>query len=69
MYQEWLRGRDDLYGHLSEDDLQRAFSPFFSVVDQSELGNGRVLLLFERIPSPVDVEAIADDQATERSTA
>ena len=21
MFQEWLRGRDDLYGHLTEDDL------------------------------------------------
>jgi SAM-dependent methyltransferase len=49
MYQEWLRGRDDLYGHLSEDDLQQAFSPFFAVADRSELGNGRVLFLLERI--------------------
>lgn len=69
MYQEWLRGRDHLYGHLSEDDLRQAFSPFFSVVDRSELGNGRVLLLFERIPSPAKVPPIADDEATERSTA
>jgi SAM-dependent methyltransferase len=48
MYQEWLRGRDDLYGHLSEDDLKQAFAPFFRVVDRKELGNQRVLLLFER---------------------
>jgi SAM-dependent methyltransferase len=69
MFQEWLRGRHDLYGHLSEDELQRAFSPFFSVADRSELSNGRVLILFERIPSPANVAAIADDQAAERSTA
>jgi SAM-dependent methyltransferase len=48
MYQEWLRGRDDLYGSLSEDDLKQAFSPFFHVVDRTVLGNNRVLLLFER---------------------
>jgi SAM-dependent methyltransferase len=48
MYQEWLRGRDHLYGRLSEDDLKQAFAPFFHVVDRKELGNHRVLLLFER---------------------
>jgi SAM-dependent methyltransferase len=48
MYQEWLRGRDELYGSLSEDDLKQAFAPFFHVVDRTELGNRRVLLLFER---------------------
>jgi SAM-dependent methyltransferase len=49
MFQEWLRGRDDLYGHLTEDDLTRAFAPHFAVVDRAQLGNGRVLLLFDRI--------------------
>ncbi len=49
MFQEWLRGRDDLYGHLSEDDLLRAFGTFFAVADRAQLGNGRILLLFERI--------------------
>jgi SAM-dependent methyltransferase len=48
MYQEWLRGRDEIYGHLSEDDLKQAFAPHFRVVDRTELGNQRVLLLFER---------------------
>lgn len=48
MYQEWLRGRDHLYGHFSEDDLKLAFAPFFNLVDRSALGNGRVLFLFER---------------------
>jgi SAM-dependent methyltransferase len=49
MFQEWLRGRDDLYGHLTEADLTRAFSPHFAVVERAQLGNGRVLLLFDRI--------------------
>jgi SAM-dependent methyltransferase len=48
MYQEWLRGRDDLYGNLSEDDLKHAFAPHFHVVDRTELGNRRVIFLFER---------------------
>jgi SAM-dependent methyltransferase len=48
MYQEWLRGRDDLYGHLSETDLMRALAPFFHMRQHAVLGNQRVLLLFER---------------------
>ncbi|MFZ0744616.1 MAG: class I SAM-dependent methyltransferase [Terracidiphilus sp.] len=47
MFQSWLRGRDDLYGSLSEGDLRQAFAPFFSVVNRTELANQRVLLLFE----------------------
>ena len=49
MFQEWLRGRDDLYGHLTEDDLTNAFAPHFAVVDRARLGNGRVLFLFDRL--------------------
>lgn len=49
MYQEWLRGRDDLYGHLRESDLLAALAPFFRAADRCEIGNGRVLLLFERL--------------------
>ncbi len=49
MFQEWLRGRDELYGHLSEGDLNQALAPFFSRVEQCALENGRVLLLFERL--------------------
>jgi SAM-dependent methyltransferase len=48
MYREWLRGRDALYGHLSEDDLLEAFAPYFHAVERKQLGNERVLLLFER---------------------
>jgi SAM-dependent methyltransferase len=49
MYQEWLRGRDHLYGHLSEDDLMQAFAPHFFATSRKALGNGRVLLLLQRI--------------------
>jgi SAM-dependent methyltransferase len=49
MYQEWLRGRDELYGRLSENDLIDALAPFFRAADRCEIGNGRVLLLFERL--------------------
>jgi hypothetical protein len=48
MFQSWLRGRDELYGHLSEGDLKDSFAPFFKVVERAELENGRVLFLFER---------------------
>jgi SAM-dependent methyltransferase len=48
MYREWLRGREELYGHLSEPDLNQALAPFFEVQQRTELGNGRVLFLFER---------------------
>ena len=48
MYQEWLRGRDELYGQLAEADLVGALKPFFKQIDRTELGNGRVLLVFER---------------------
>jgi hypothetical protein len=48
MYQEWLRGRDHLYGYLSEDDLMQAFAPHFLAAGRKALGNGRVLLLLER---------------------
>jgi SAM-dependent methyltransferase len=48
MFQEWLRGRDDLYGHLSESDLIYAFASWFRVIDRATLENQRTLLLFER---------------------
>jgi hypothetical protein len=48
MYKEWLRGRDDIYGRLCEDDLMQAFSPLFRVADRTVLGNQRVLFLLER---------------------
>lgn len=47
MYQEWLRGRDELYGHLSESDLLQALTPYFRLSRRQALENGRVLLLLE----------------------
>jgi len=49
MYQEWLRGRDQLYGNLSEADLTEAFAPNFLTTSRKALGNGRVLLLMEHV--------------------
>jgi len=55
MYQEWLRGREELYGHFSEDDLTQAFAPWFHVVARTVLGNGRVLFLFERNAGELEI--------------
>jgi hypothetical protein len=57
MFQEWLRGRDALYGTLSERNLEQAFAPFFTFADRHELGNGRVLFLLEGL----DVTTVPPD--------
>jgi hypothetical protein len=48
MFQSLLRGRDDLYGSLSEADLLDACVNRFRLLDRQPLANGRILLLFER---------------------
>lgn len=48
MYQSLMRGRDALYGSLSEDDLLAACEGRFRAVERHPLGNGRVLFLFEK---------------------
>lgn len=48
MFQQWLRGRDNLYGHLSESDLLHAFAPCLHVANRKALPNGRVLFLLAR---------------------
>jgi SAM-dependent methyltransferase len=48
MFVSLMRGRDDLYGSLSEGDLMNACEDLFRVVRRETLGNGRVLLLMER---------------------
>jgi hypothetical protein len=48
MFVSLMRGRDDLYGSLSEADLMTACEKLFRVVRKETLGNGRVLLLMER---------------------
>lgn len=47
MFQQICRGRDDLYGTLSEEDLVRSFSPFFITVTRTPLDNGRILFHLE----------------------
>ena len=49
MFQSLMRGRDALYGSLSEADLLAASAGLFHVVDRKPLENGRVLFLFEKI--------------------
>ena len=48
MYQSLMRGRDELYGSLSENDLLAACAGHFSVLDRHALSNGRVLFLLEK---------------------
>jgi FkbM family methyltransferase len=47
MYKSLMRGRDDLYGALTEEDLLSACAGRFAVREREELGNGRVLFLME----------------------
>jgi SAM-dependent methyltransferase len=51
MFQSLLRGRDDLYGSISEADLLDACAKRFHLLDRQPLANGRILLLFEKIAS------------------
>jgi SAM-dependent methyltransferase len=49
MFMSLMRGRDELYGSLSENDLMNAFQGLFKAVQRQVLGNGRVLLLLNRM--------------------
>jgi SAM-dependent methyltransferase len=51
MFQSLMRGRDNLYGTLTDANLLAAASGLFKVVRQETLGNGRMLFLFEKILS------------------
>jgi len=51
MYQSLMRGRDSLYGSLTEADLLAAADGRFRVLDRQALENGRILFLFEKIAS------------------
>ncbi len=46
-FQDLLRGRDDLYGHLNETVFLRAIENHFTVVQRETLPNGRVLFLLQ----------------------
>lgn len=69
MYQEWLRGRDELYGNLSEEDLRQALAPAFAVADRCELGNRRIILLFERMDESSGAAIASKTAQQESSTA
>jgi FkbM family methyltransferase len=49
MFVSLMRGRDALYGGLTERDLVAACEGLFSMVRTETLGNGRILYLLERI--------------------
>jgi SAM-dependent methyltransferase len=49
MFVSLMRGRDDLYGSLSESDLMQASDGLFRVEKRQVLGNGRILLLMDRL--------------------
>jgi SAM-dependent methyltransferase len=49
MYQSLMRGRDSLYGSLTEADLLAACVGRFHAIDRRHLDNGRILFLLERI--------------------
>jgi SAM-dependent methyltransferase len=51
MYQSLMRGRDSLYGSLTEADLLAACAGLFRTVERQALDNGRILFHFERIES------------------
>ncbi len=49
MYQSLMRGRDSLYGSLSEENLFEACEQTFRVVTREPLANGRVLFHLEKV--------------------
>jgi SAM-dependent methyltransferase len=53
MYQSLMRGRDSLYGSLSEADLLAACVGRFRVLIRQALDNGRILFLFEKEQSEI----------------
>jgi hypothetical protein len=46
-FAELVRGRDDLYGHLTEGAFVAAVEKHFSIAMQQKLKNGRILFLLE----------------------
>ncbi|NYF78340.1 class I SAM-dependent methyltransferase [Granulicella arctica] len=48
MYQSLMRGRDMLYGSLTEVDLLAACDGLFRTLQRQTLDNGRILFLFEK---------------------
>jgi SAM-dependent methyltransferase len=45
-FKELLRGRDELYTHITESSFRDSFAPYFSIVSEQTLANGRIMLHF-----------------------
>ena len=48
MFRSYMRGRESLYGHLTEADFLEAFSPWFDVVRSQTLDNARRMIHLRR---------------------
>ena len=47
-YIEIIRGREDIYSHITEAAFRKAFAAYFSVIDELTLANGRILFHLQR---------------------
>jgi SAM-dependent methyltransferase len=47
-FQELLRGREDIYTHITEAAFRDAFAEHFTVVDELTLANGRIMLHLQK---------------------
>lgn len=47
-FKELLRGRDDVYAHITETAFREAFTTHFTIVEEMTLLNGRILLHLEK---------------------
>jgi SAM-dependent methyltransferase len=47
-FRELLRGRDDIYAHITEGAFRDAFAKYFTTVSERTLLNGRILLYLEK---------------------
>ncbi len=43
-FKELLRGRDDIYAHITEAAFREAFAQYFTIANELTLSNGRILL-------------------------
>ncbi len=57
MFQSLMRGREDLYGALTENDLLEATAPLFDLLRTVRIDNGRVLFLFRKRGSQTPVHS------------
>lgn len=47
-FKELLRGRDDVYAHITEATFREAFAQYFAIANELTLSNGRILLHLEK---------------------